>query len=128
MAWRAWDLESGEEYAISAPTRREAIAAVVDDFRGNDEPPETYWITVVAESDDGDHWEGRVPVHPVEPECTADKHEWKLLATHLNGGGVVIDETCSVCGLRRTEDTWATDPGSGMHSRAICYERPEPSA
>jgi len=124
VTWRAWSLDLGPGYAVRAGTREDVIAAVVDDYRGGEEPAETYWIWVAVVTPQGEESELRVPVHPIEPDCTAREHKWRHISTHLNGGGVVIEEVCSACGLLRRTDTWATDPGSGMHGRAIRYMQP----
>jgi hypothetical protein len=126
MTWTAWTQDSGREYGLTAYTREGAVTRLVENYRGSDWPAKTYWITVVAESDDGGRWHGRVPVHPLEPECPEDpagRHLWELFGKEPHGGGEIIEHRCFRCWLRKVRDTWATDPETGAEGLvSIEYE------
>ena len=42
---------------------------------------------------------------------------------HGHGGGVLITEVCRHCGCKRTTDTWAQNPETGVDGlRSVSYE------
>jgi len=64
-------------------------------------------------------------IDPEVPSCKDDnQHDWQS-PYHLlgglkenpgvwgNGGGVIINEVCMVCGCLRSTNTWAQDPTTG---------------
>lgn len=64
-------------------------------------------------------------VSPPEPKCTEPEHIWEAPHDVVgglienpgvvgNGGGVVITEVCSSCGVYRVTDTWAQSPTTGQ--------------
>lgn len=67
-----------------------------------------------------------------EPSCKSGKeHEWERPhdivggleenpGVHGHGGGVIIHEVCSHCGIHRHTDTWADD-GRGGVCESITY-------
>lgn len=80
--------------------------------------------------------DGYSEMHSVEfvaalPDCTEAEHDWQSPHSVLggcdsnpgvwgNGGGVVIKEVCSHCGIYQLTDTAASD-GSGGTFRAVSY-------
>lgn len=99
----------------------------------------TYWVRVKVENvETGEGKVKDIAIHPEEPSCTAGvSHEWESPYAVVggikenpgvwsHGGGVTIDSVCMHCGLRRCEDTWATNPNTGeqgLHS--FTYSRNE---
>ena len=66
----------------------------------------------------------RVEIPPIEPRCSESVHDWQSPHSIVggckenpgvwgNGGGVVINEVCMLCGCQRRTDTWAQDRATG---------------
>lgn len=56
----------------------------------------------------------RATIEPEEPACEEGaEHAWGEGETWSHGGGAIIRDECTACGLIRRVDTWATDPHSG---------------
>ena len=79
-----------------------------------------------------DAWTGEedgysVTLHPVEPVCAeGDEHNWGGDVVSGHGGGVIVTETCSRCGMRKHTDTWADDGRGGvMTGDHVSYTEPE---
>lgn len=63
--------------------------------------------------------------HPPEPDCPYDKpHVWTATyekeggleenpGVFGHGGGVILNQHCAKCGMKRIRDTWATNPNDG---------------
>lgn len=72
---------------------------------------------------------------PLAPDC-ADGHEHEWIAPHSvlgglkenpgvwgHGGGIVYEELCEHCHVKRVTDTWATNPINGTQGhRVVRYE------
>ena len=99
-----------------------------------------YTITVSALDADGEEidWaSATVTVGPEIPACIADEHAWSsphdIVGGLLenpgvcgNGGGVIIEEICSRCGCRRTENTWDQSwTGTGEPVTTVSYDDPD---
>lgn len=115
---------------ITADSPEEAAQQYVD---GGDwgSDSKTWWIDVrvtpYAEdgTPDSDASERHtIQVDPIEPDCTADEHDWQspirvVGGLHENpgvyghGGGVVFTEVCAHCGCYRITDTWAQRSDTG---------------
>jgi hypothetical protein len=65
-----------------------------------------------------------VTLHPEQPKCEEESHEWCSPYDLLgglkenpgvwgNGGGVIIREVCKHCGVKRVTNTWAQNPCTG---------------
>lgn len=68
-----------------------------------------------------------LPIDPPEPACEIKDvpHTWVEVGEHLHGGGVMIEEVCDLCGLRRLTNTWAQSPRTGKQGlRSVRYEQP----
>lgn len=69
----------------------------------------------------------RIEITPQEPECESDgQHDWceDDDGVRGHGGGVIIRDTCSRCGLHRRTDTWATDTSTGEQGlTSVRYDR-----
>lgn len=91
----------------------------------------TAWVSIRVvelddEGDDTDNDESiQVTMHPDEPPCPGmDGHEWTGYRVHSHGGGIISTETCKLCGLKRTRDSWAQDPETGEQGLdSIKYEQ-----
>ena len=113
--WSAWLRSGGWGYVVGEKTREAAIASLMIDHCVRNRQHSTYWVCIVATSDTGERWEGRVPVHPPEPPCPKRHigHQWKVISERLHGDGVETTRRCSQCGLEKVRNTWATDPETG---------------
>lgn len=98
---------------------------------------EEYRAWVYRLDEDGEEIDGRWirhTVHPDEPPCEEDDHDWRSPYSVLGGleenpgvagkgGGVVVREVCRHCGRYRITDTWADDGHGGqMEDDCIWYE------
>lgn len=66
----------------------------------------------------------RVTLHPEPPQCRGEEHVW-CSPYHIlgglkenpgvwgHGGGAMVKEVCSECGVYKLTDTWATNPCDG---------------
>jgi len=65
-----------------------------------------------------------VQLDPVPPQCSGRQqaHDFDGGPSYGSGGGVKYTDTCRKCRLRRTTDTWATDPADGTPFTAVSYE------
>jgi hypothetical protein len=111
--WRCSDADvAGTDLDIEADSAREAAEEYVSS--GDFEPRErTCWIRVRCESaDDSDLI--KVAIEPIEPKCEAGHaHAWRDGEPSGSGGGRLYIDTCRRCGVRRSTDTWASDPADG---------------
>lgn len=148
--WVVGDNGYEEEYSQDEYSAEGAATAYVAGAYEASPEEGTMWATVYVWSreydahdeiiaDDRDESERHtVAVEPCEPECThEDSHEWsdahELVGgckenpgVWAHGGGVVIHEVCTRCGMRRITDTWAQDPETGRQGlRAVRYESTE---
>jgi len=74
-----------------------------------------------------------VTLVPEEPMCqyeldgdtaTEDEHDYKQIGgARGNGGGVIVTEVCTRCGLKQITDTWATGPGCSQGYTSVEYCR-----
>lgn len=112
--WRCSDADvAGTELDIEADSAREAAREYVDS--GDFEPRErTCWIRVRVESaDDSDLV--KVAIHPIEPSCEAGHaHAWLDGEPSGSGGGLLYIDVCRRCGVKKSTDTWASDPADGQ--------------
>lgn len=125
-----WELyEDGHEYdLITAETAEEALEEArqnVDDSNYSIEPGKTLYIDVrVRNAVTGEEASDTVTIEPDEPECSADSHDWQSPYSVLggieenpgvwgHGGGVIMKQLCSHCGVYRTTDTWAQRRDTG---------------
>jgi hypothetical protein len=87
----------------------------------------TIWIKVwvYPEGDEDARDSYKVRVDPPTPACSGQEHAWcsphEILGglrenpgVQGHGGGVVIREVCSHCGIYRITDTWAQDRTDGQ--------------
>lgn len=120
------DQYSGQEW-IRATDAEEAIDKYLD---GGDWTPDeggTVWYTITACDRDGERAERKVAFDPPEPKCTdGHSHDWASPRVHGHGGGVIVHEVCTHCGLHKYTDTWATDPSDGEQGlTSVEYRREE---
>ena len=106
--------DSGEmPIEIHADTAEEAARVFVSEA---DWPTEskTYWVYVLVSEPgtldrevDGEYV--KVAIEPQEPDCGDDgsEHDYEGGGVWGHGGGVIITERCTACGLQRFTDTWA---------------------
>lgn len=124
----------------------EAAQEYVDDGDWGDQSM-TSWIDVATWregweiDEDGETSEVQVDeethtieIQPEEPDCEADKHDWRAPFELLggieenpgcwgHGGGVIYREVCAHCGVYRVTDTWAQRRDTGEQGlRSIEYE------
>lgn len=78
-----------------------------------------------------------VEVHPPEPDCEQDDHDWQRPHSVVggveenpgvwgSGGGVKITEVCRHCGHYKTTNTYATNPANGKQGlTSIAYCKPD---
>lgn len=129
--------DGNAEIDMDADSPREAAQEYVDGGEWG-EITETSWITVYVWRNgyvldpDADEVERiqidrdshTIVIEPDEPECTADDHDWQSPYSVLGGlkenpgvwgkgGGVVITEVCSHCGMYRVTDSWAQRRDTG---------------
>jgi len=112
----------GEHWDIQADSPREAAQAFVDD--GDFEPRnQTVWVHVRVESPDGDVDTHKIEIEPAVPPCTSqsghlwlDPHHWG------SGAGVLVEETCDHCGLKKHIDTGGHDPVNGSMATVVSYK------
>lgn len=86
----------------------------------------TIWVTgsayCVVTDEEIEH---TTAIDPPEPDCDdGQTHDWQSPHSILggleenpgvqgNGGGVIIEEVCMICGCSKTTDTWAQNPENG---------------
>lgn len=139
--WHAWD-ESGHVETYDAPTAEDAAQAYVDGGDWHVEPGSgtVFHRIIVADRDpsdpDAETETIRIAVDPEPPPCvdedgethdeTHDSHAWGPERVRGNGGGVIIHETCTRCGVTMVTDTWAQDPTNGEQGlRSVRYLTPD---
>ena len=121
-------------------------------FEGGDwgEEPGTVYVTVEKVDDEGyivDEQGFRFTVYPPEPPCLKDPfhplysekniegHDWQRPyevvgglkenpGVQGHGGGVIITEVCSRCGMYKITDTWASDH-HGQPYEKVTYRDPD---
>jgi hypothetical protein len=119
---------------ISAASAEEAAQVFVSEA---DWPTKTrtYWIEVLVSEPaiedrevEGEYF--RVAIEPVAPDCDdGSAHAWEDGGVWGHGGGQVITERCTACGLQKLTDTWATDRVSGQQGLdSIEYLTPDDDA
>ena len=123
MKYEAWD-ESGCRITIEAESARDAAREYVE---GGDwgESNSTMFHRIHVALDGEVVDTVTVTTDPAEPPCesTTDGHEWHEADVRGNGGGVVVTETCTHCGVRKITDTWATNPCNGTQGHtSVRYE------
>ncbi|MEN6525464.1 MAG: hypothetical protein ABFD65_03130 [Candidatus Polarisedimenticolia bacterium] len=113
-------------------------AWVQDGDYGQDaeEEPKTVFVAARWRRQDGAEGSLMVGVEPAPPRCAcSDGHVWEApheLVGGLednpgvfgHGGGVVAHRVCLACGTERLDDSWATDPASGVQGLASVQYRP----
>lgn len=137
--------DSGWEEALRATTMtaavQEAEALLLDgdwDASGGTIWPQALVVQLDDDGDEVDRQWVRVTVDPDEPPCEdADGHDWQSPHEVVgglkenpgvtgHGGGVVITEVCSRCGVYRERDTWASDPSTGEEGLDwVSYRHPD---
>lgn len=120
------DQDSGQA-TTRASDADEAIDWYADsiDFGADNDNIRSFWVSITAHDRDGIRTSRKVQIDPTEPPCEdGNEHNWTSPHEIVgglkenpgvwgHGGGVVITEVCSHCGLRRITDTWAQDPTDG---------------
>lgn len=119
--------ETGEQTKIEAEDIAEAEIEAIDWVKYGDweVTDHTVWVRVSIEDPDGnDLASPLIAVDPEEPDCEDGKdHKWIDYSVRGKGGGVVSVDVCKWCGCRRTEDTWAQDPETGVQGlHSVRYE------
>lgn len=124
--------ETGEQTEIEAEDIADAEIEAIDWVRYGDwvgdctgEENHTVWVRVSIEAPDGTYLGSTmIPIDPEEPDCEEGKdHAWIDYSVRGKGGGVVSVDMCKWCGCRRTEDTWAQDPETGVQGlHSVKYE------
>ena len=110
------------EFPHSTP--EEAAQEYVDGGSWGDDTQKTQWISVTtyrkgvsAEGEiiNFDHQDHKITLEPTEPECHhADGHHWETLdGPYGHGGGVILYEACTRCGLKKTTNTCDYDHSDG---------------
>lgn len=129
-----WHADDGNAEIIEDhDSGRDAAQAYVDrgEWGDNDE---TSWVTVHVWLEgidtDGDtvrvsEDSHKIAIEPDEPKCIGDEeHDWHSPYEIVggckenpgvwgSGGGVCIQEVCTICGCGKITDTWAHDPSDG---------------
>lgn len=119
----------GGRTTITAASLDEALDAAEDWCRDGDWDTSegTIWCQVVVfREDDADEWAERaLAIDPPEPPCRkGQEHDWRDSDVVGHGGGAIIHEVCTHCGVRRITDTWAHDPETGRQGLvSVRYER-----
>lgn len=109
-----WD-ESGHKVTIHATSAKEAAQAYVESGDWDESSQSVFHDVYV---DDGEDTSSHtIVVDPLEPPCAEDdghdEHDWVEVGVRGNGGGVIVEERCRNCGLRKVTDTWAHNPSNG---------------
>jgi len=95
-----------------------------DHYDAADEPIFGYWVAVCRAT--GETATRRWVIPAWEPDCTDGElspHDWQEGQVWGNGGGLRWTDVCLQCGLRRTTDTWSTDPRDGGICTTTRYHR-----
>lgn len=82
--------------------------------------------------------EQTITIEPELPDCIdSESHQWESPYSILgglkdnpgvfgNGGGVICNEVCMLCGCKKTTDTWAQNPSNGERGlTSVSYEEGE---
>jgi hypothetical protein len=125
--WSAVD-DGGAIIEVEAETGEEAAQEYVDGGDWGDVDETTWinmrvWQTTVSGQrvNEESH---TIALDPPEPECTEAEHEWKQTFVRGNGGGVIVTEQCTHCGLKRYTNTWAQNPATGEQGlESVTYEQ-----
>lgn len=91
----------------------------------------SYWECKECGHVDGENQE-IITIDPDEPDCTDDDgHDWQSPewlggcsenpGIWGNGGGVIIETVCMICGCKKTTDTWAQDH-RGRRVEKVSYD------
>lgn len=128
--------EGGCEETIEAVSMEEAIKLAEEWALEGDYNPctETWWAKVYIFGSDDEQDTISVAIDPEKPECDDDhnEHDWEPEQSGCDenpgvwghGGGVVINEICSRCGLKKVTDTWAQDMSTGEQGlTSVCYKK-----
>lgn len=111
------DYDDGRHYA----TADEAAAAVESpdwDPGYNAPSDETFWIDYDIRSvDDGETARTvTIAVHPAEPRCSEDEHDWQDGPVRGDGAGVRYTDTCRHCGVRRVTESQPQRRDTGAYA------------
>jgi hypothetical protein len=126
--------DGNAEIEIEAENPQEAAQEYVDGGDWGDPVNHTFWVdvSVKLKGTNNAGWY-KITMHPEEPECTQDEHDWQSPYWLLggvkenpgcwgHGGGAVSEAVCLHCGCSRLEDTWAQDMSDGTQGHyAIEY-------
>lgn len=114
--------DDGEHWDIQADSPKGAARSFVGD--GDFEPrSQTFWVHVRVRSPDGDESTHKIEVKPVAPPCTSQGgHLWLDPCYRANGAGVLVEETCDHCGLKKHIDTDGRDPVDGSMATVTSYK------
>lgn len=133
--YRYW--QDGHNTILDATDADVAYEEAHDLAREGWEPCDTTsWVhgaLQASDDDDGESWydvgDVVTQIDPEEPPCEGRRHRshrYEETGLRGNGGGVVIHETCSRCGLVQVTDTWATDPYNGTRGHdSVKYIQPD---
>lgn len=104
-------IEDGEtkEFAGFIPAKIPRVA----DWLRDETAKKTVWVDVEIESEDGIIDALTIPVHPVEPPCVAEAHDWQEGKAQSSGGGVAWTDACTRCGMLKSVNTWDQRPDTG---------------
>lgn len=114
---------AGVVHADSAEQALDLACAMVQ--RGDYSGDEPVWVDVYVDRG-SERAERTVQLDPEPPECQdALGHDWEDVAALGHGGGVIVRERCSHCGVIRVTDTWAQRPDNGVQGyTTVQYESP----
>lgn len=117
----------GRQDDIKTESMAQAIALAEEYIRGGDYSTDDGSVYVsyhVEETAPPHEREGNtIVINPVAPDCSdGGGHDWRAggggaaenPGVHSHGGGVIIREICSHCGVIRITDTWASSPETGQ--------------
>ena len=133
-----WD-DSGTKIEIRAARGRAAAQEYVDEGDWG-ESLRTRWVEVWvrAEDEDEDHATSyTIAIEPDEPDCLdGPGHDWaqphalvggckENPGVRGHGGGITDTYACLACGMGRTYDSWAQNPGTGEQGLSATEYTPD---
>ena len=109
----AWDIQA------DSPIKA-ARSFVGDNFEPSSQ---TVWVHVRVRSPDGDESTHKIEVKPVASPCISQGgHLWLDPRYRASGAGVLVEETCDHCGLKKNINTGSRDPVDGLMVTVLSYK------